>query len=41
VLASDILQVLGTVFEVLTFVVLIRVLLSWLPGANPSHPWCG
>jgi YggT family protein len=38
VLASDILQLLGFVFEVLTFVVLIRVLLSWFPGVNPFHP---
>ena len=37
-LASDILQLLGFVFEVLTFIVLIRVLLSWFPGVNPFHP---
>jgi YggT family protein len=38
VLASDILQLLGIIFEVLTFIVLIRVLLSWFPGVNPYHP---
>jgi YggT family protein len=38
VLASDILQLLGIVLEVLTFIVLIRVLMSWIPGLNAYHP---
>jgi YggT family protein len=38
VLASDILQVLGIVFQILTFIVLIRVLISWIPGLNLYHP---
>ena len=37
-LASDILQLLGIVLEVLTFIVLIRVLMSWIPGLNAYHP---
>jgi YggT family protein len=38
VLAANILQGIGILLEVLTFVVLIRVLISWIPGLNPYHP---
>ena len=37
-LASDILQLLGIVLEILTVIVLIRLLISWIPGLNPYHP---
>lgn len=37
-LASNILQAIGYVLEVLTLIVVVRVLLSWLPGLNPYHP---
>ena len=37
-LASNILQGLGYVLEVLTLIVVIRVIISWVPGLNPYHP---
>jgi len=38
VLASNILQGLGYVLEVLTLIVVVRVIISWIPGLNPYHP---
>jgi len=38
VLAANIFNIIGVVLEILTFVVLIRVLISWIPGLNPYHP---
>jgi len=38
VLAANILQAIGYVLEVLTLIVVIRVLISWIPGLNPYHP---
>jgi YggT family protein len=38
VLAANILQGIGYVLEVLTLIVVIRVLISWIPGLNPYHP---
>ena len=37
-LASNILQGLGYVLEVLTLIVVVRVIISWIPGLNPYHP---
>ena len=37
-LAANILQGIGYVLEVLTLIVVIRVLISWIPGLNPYHP---
>ena len=37
-LASNILQGIGYVLEVLTLIVVIRVIISWIPGLNPYHP---
>ena len=37
-LTYDILQGIGIALEVLTFVILIRVLISWIPGVNQFHP---
>ena len=37
-LLADILQGIGIALEILTFIVLIRVLISWIPGLNPYHP---
>ena len=37
-LAANILQAIGYVLEVLTLIVVIRVLISWIPGLNPYHP---
>src|SRR5487761_1833676 len=33
-----ILEAIGWVLELLTFVILVRVFLSWIPGLNPYHP---
>jgi len=38
VLAANILQAIGYVLEVLTLIVVIRVLISWIPGLNPYYP---
>ena len=35
---SNILEAIGWVLELLTFVILVRVFLSWIPGLNPYHP---
>ena len=37
-LAANILQAIGYVLEVLTLIVVIRVLISWIPGLNPYYP---
>ena len=37
-LASNILQGIGYVLEVLTLIVVVRVIISWIPGLNPYHP---
>jgi len=38
VLAASILQAIGYVLEVLTLIVVVRVIISWIPGLNPYHP---
>ena len=35
---SGIFDAIGYVLEILAVVVLIRVLISWIPGLNPFHP---
>jgi YggT family protein len=37
-MSGNIIQLLGTLIQLYSFVVLARVILSWIPNVNPMNP---